>query len=100
MKVTILLTALSMIAAPAFAAEEVVLVGDPVNGKKLYASTCASCHGEAGAGGRTGVALTDSGRMNLLRNDQMFVQLEKGEGLKKPKEHAFAGQLKYLDLWD
>src|SRR5687768_2094475 len=92
--------ALSTVAVPVFAAEEIVLVGDPINGRKLYARTCASCHGEGGTGGRTGVALTDSGRMNLVRNDQMFAQLEKGEGLKKPKDHAFSSQLKYLDIWD
>jgi hypothetical protein len=91
--------AVSLYAAPAFA-EDVVFVGDPINGKKLYAGACASCHGDGGTGGRTGVALTDSGRMNLVRNDRMFVAIEKGEGTKKPKDHTFSSQLKYLDIWD
>jgi hypothetical protein len=92
--------ALALVAQRAEAASDVVLVGDPVNGKKLYGTTCAACHGEGGSGGRTGIALTDSGRMNLIRNDQMFAQIEKGEGLKKGKEHAFSKELKYLDIWD
>jgi mono/diheme cytochrome c family protein len=28
-----------------------VISGDPINGKKLYAANCASCHGADGAGG-------------------------------------------------
>jgi hypothetical protein len=92
--------ALILFAARAEAATDKVLVGDPINGEKLYAKTCAACHGDAGAGGRTGIALTDSGRMNLIRNDQMFDQIERGTGLKKAKEHAFAKELKYLDIWD
>jgi hypothetical protein len=92
--------ALMMIAGTAQAATETVLVGDPVNGKKLYGKVCSACHGDAGSGGRTGIALTDSGRMNLIRNQQMFGQIEKGEGLKKPKDHAFGKELPYLDVWD
>jgi mono/diheme cytochrome c family protein len=92
--------AMMLLGARAEAANDAVLVGDPVNGKKLYAGTCAACHGDAGSGGRTGIALTDSGRMNLIRNDQMFGQLEKGEGLKKPKDHTFAKDLRFLDIWD
>jgi len=95
----LLTLALLSIAGRAEAAD-VLLVGDPLNGKKLYQNTCSACHGEGGSGGRTGIALTDSGRMNLIRNDQMFGQIEKGEGLKKPKDHAFSKELKYLDTWD
>jgi hypothetical protein len=86
-------------AAPAFAAEG-VLVGDPSHGEGLYGKECAGCHGDRGSGGRTGIALTDSGRMNLLTNDQMFASIETGAGMKKPKDHAFKGKVQYLDLWD
>ncbi len=92
--------ALAMLTAARAEARDTVMVGDAINGKKLYSKECAACHGEAGAGGRTGIALTDSGRMNLIRNDQLFSELEKGEGLKKPKDHAFGNKLHDLDIWD
>lgn len=86
--------------AAAEAATEQLLVGDPLNGEKLYDKECAACHGKAGKGGRTGVALTDSGRMNLIRNDQMFAAIKRGTGMKKPKRHSFDDKLKFLEIWD
>lgn len=75
-------------------------VGDPVNGKKLFARECGACHGDDGKGGRTGVSLGDSGALNLVPDDAMFGAIKNGDGLKKPKEHAFASKLGYLDIWD
>lgn len=101
MKNTFLLAPILLLASPAAsAATEQLLVGDPVNGEKLYAKECSACHGQGGKGGRTGVALTDSGRMNLIRNDQMFEAIKRGEGLKKAKDHSFDDKLKFLELWD
>ncbi|MEQ8280846.1 MAG: c-type cytochrome [Deltaproteobacteria bacterium] len=75
-------------------------VGDPLNGKKLYDKECAACHGKNGDGGRTSVSLTDSGRMNLIRDDQMFSMIQVGRGLKKPGDHSFTKKLKFLEIWD
>jgi hypothetical protein len=75
-------------------------VGDPVNGKKLYDKECGACHGDGGSGGRSGVALRDSGRMNLLRDDQLYAILKTGAGVKKEPNHKFEGKLSYLELWD
>ena len=91
-----------LITGSAFAADARVSVGDWVNGKKLYARDCAACHGEDGRGGRTSVALTDSGRINLIPNEQLYALIKDGSGTKKPKEHAFGGtgKLAFLDIWD
>lgn len=75
-------------------------VGDPLNGKKLFEKECAACHGKDGDGGRTGISLTDSGRMNLIRDDQMFGMIQVGRGLKKPGDHSFTSKLKFLEIWD
>src|SRR5688500_3501923 len=91
---------LSLLATPAFAADERPWVGDPVNGTKLYKKECVACHGEGGSGGRSGVSLTDSGRMNLLRDDQIYAMVRDGVGIKKEKSHKFAGKLSDLDVWD
>ncbi|MCK6547475.1 cytochrome c [Myxococcota bacterium] len=94
-------TLLTALPATALAADVRTSVGDWVNGKKLYDKECAACHGDDGKGGRSGVSLTDSGRMNLITNELMFAQLREGAGLKKPKEHSFGGpKLQFLDLWD
>jgi hypothetical protein len=84
----------------ALAAEARTLAGDPINGKKLFAKECSACHGDDGKGGRTGVALNDSGRLNLLPNDKLFQLIKDGAGLKKAKDHTFDGKLKFLDTWD
>lgn len=75
-------------------------VGDPTSGKKLYAKECASCHGAEAEGGRVAISLRDSGRLNLLRNEQLFEMIENGRGLKKPSEHQFKGKLAFLETWD
>lgn len=90
-----------MTSVDAVASDDVrTLVGDPINGKKLYEKECAACHGKDGDGGRTGVSLTDSGRMNLVRDDQMFHIVQTGRGLKNSGEHAFRNKLGFLDIWD
>lgn len=86
--------------ATSFAAEDMPWVGDPTNGKKLYDRECGACHGDAGTGGRSGVSLSDSSRMTLLRDDQVFAIIKTGAGVKKEKEHKFDGKLGYLDTWD
>lgn len=77
-----------------------VLVGDPINGRKLYAKHCAQCHGDDGTGGRSGYPLTAADRLNLIRNEQLFEMIRKGAGLKKPAKHTFRDKLKFLEIWD
>lgn len=84
----------------AIAEELPLLVGDPASGQKLYAKECAACHGAQADGGKIAVSLRDSGRLNLLRNEQLFDMIETGKGLKKPSEHQFKRQLPFLQLWD
>lgn len=101
MRITTITLALSLVPAAGFAAEDMrTYVGDPVNGAKLYKTHCADCHGAKGTGGRSGVSLTDSGRMNLVRDNQMFAMVQKGAGLKRAKEHTFKKKLKFLEIWD
>jgi mono/diheme cytochrome c family protein len=103
MRITTKLAALSSILAlPAIAsaADDRPWVGDPTNGAKLYAKECAACHGEGGAGGRSGVSMRDSGRMAILRDDQIYAVLKSGAGVKKEKDHKFESKLGYLELWD
>lgn len=93
--------ALAFSASEARAADDApVLVGDPLNGAKLYMAECAACHGDDGRGGRTGVALTNSARMNLIRDAQMFGMIERGAGLKDPGEHTLKDKLSMLEIWD
>lgn len=88
-------------AGSARAAEVRVSLGDWVNGKKLYDKECAGCHGDDGKGGRSGVPLTDSGKLNLLPPQAMFALVREGTGTKKPKEHQFGGpKLTFLQTWD
>lgn len=84
----------------AWAADDAVLIGDPTHGKKVYAKECADCHGTDGKGGRSGSALTDSARMNLVHDRHMFDVLQFGKGLKRPKEHSFKGKVDFLTHWD
>lgn len=101
MKITTFISAsLLFLTNVASAAEVAVLVGDPTNGQKLYAKECGACHGDDGKGGRSGVALTSSDRLNLLRDDQMYAALKTGAGLKSPKEHTFEKKLDFLQLFD
>lgn len=92
--------ALLLSSGAAVASDAPTLVGDPINGAKLYMQQCAACHGDDGRGGRTGVALTNSSSLNLIRDNQMFRMIESGQGLKKPKEHALKDKLAFLELWD
>jgi hypothetical protein len=82
------------------AADARIAPGEAINGKKLYQRECAACHGDAGAGGRTGVSLIDSGRMNLIPNERMFELIRIGTGLKKAADHKFDQKLPFLDIWD
>lgn len=91
---------LLMSAGSALADDTPILAGDPLNGAKLYAKECAACHGDDGRGGRTGVALTSSDHLNLIRDTQMFAMIETGAGLKKPAEHTLKDKLKFLEIWD
>ena len=81
-------------------AESPPWVGDPANGGKLYAKQCAACHGDDGAGGRTGVSLHASGRMNVIRNDVHYAMLKSGKGITKTDGHKFDKKLSQLELWD
>jgi hypothetical protein len=75
-------------------------VGDPVNGKKLYARECAACHGDDGSGGRSGTSLRDSGRLNLITDESFTAIIGSGKGLKRAAEHKFEGKLEFLEIWD
>jgi mono/diheme cytochrome c family protein len=88
------------LASTAQAAETRLSVGDWVNGKKLYVKECAACHGEDGKGGRIGIALTNSDRLNLITSESMFAMVRDGTGTKKPKEHQFGDKLGFLETWD
>jgi mono/diheme cytochrome c family protein len=95
-----LLGATALAPSAARADGELPAVGDPRNGEKLFAKQCQACHGEAGAGGSSGVSLRDSGRMTLIRPEQLFAIVQKGAGLKKPDDHKFEGKIPFLDAWD
>ncbi len=98
MRISILL---AVVISPLVArAEAPLLVGDPVNGQKLFAQECASCHGDDGRGGRSAISLTNSGRLNLVRDDQMYAVIQKGVGAQSPAEHTFGNKLKFLEIWD
>lgn len=101
LKITMAMSFTVLGASGAWAADERPWVGDPVNGGKLYTAQCAACHGDGGKGGRSGVALSDSGRMALLRDDQAFASIKNAAGIKKEKAaHKFEGKLAFLELWD
>ncbi len=95
--------AVSLFSAPALA-DDRPMVGDPVNGKKLYAAECAACHGADARGGRDSVSLVGAGRMNLLHDAALFAMLSKGAGLDSAKNaqkvHALEGKLGYLGVFD
>jgi mono/diheme cytochrome c family protein len=85
-----------------------VMVGDQVQGRRLFAIQCASCHGPGGAGGGQvhtvppAPSLTDPARMSLVSDRQLFALIEKGGpalGLKDTMP-AFGGGLSDLDAWD
>ncbi len=98
--ITLGLTIAMILPLTAFAETTPVLIGDPINGAELYKKECAACHGDQGTGGRSGIALTNSGRLNLVQDKQMFFALKMGKGLKKPAEHTFKNKLKFLQIWD
>jgi hypothetical protein len=75
-------------------------VGDLVNGKKLYARECAACHGDDGSGGKSGVSLRDSGRLNLITDESMIAIINSGKGLKHAEGHNLKDKLSFLDVWD
>lgn len=91
---------LGLLGGPASAQDVALWVGDPSSGQKLYAKECASCHGAEAEGGRVAISLRDSGRLNLLRNEQLFEMIESGKGLKKPSEHQFKRKISFLETWD
>jgi hypothetical protein len=98
-----LITLLSLLAMPAAAlgaTDDRPWVGDPVNGKKLYARECAGCHGDDGTGGKSGVSLRDSGRLNLVTDESMVAIINSGKGLKHNEGHKLQDKLSFLDVWD
>ena len=111
MRRTILVLALVLGLVPAAAHADgaaKALVGDQVQGRRLFAVHCASCHGMGGAGhGRIETvppapALTDPARMSLISDRQLFTLIQKGGpalGLK-PTMPGFGGGLSDLDAWD
>ena len=54
-----------------------VVAGDAARGETLFAENCASCHGEAGAGGGVGPTLAGSG---VAREDAQAT-IESGSGI-------------------
>ncbi len=89
------------VAGSAFAASDApLLVGDVLNGGKLYTKHCAACHGDDATGGNTSIALNDSSRLTVLRDDQLFALIQSGKGAKKPKDHSFKKKMSVLDSWD
>jgi mono/diheme cytochrome c family protein len=51
--------------------------GDTANGEQLFADNCASCHGEAGAGGGVGPALAG----NPISLEDARATVENGSGV-------------------
>lgn len=83
--------ALGSFAAPAQAADDVpVRVGDPVNGRRLFAEHC----GDAAAR-----ATLSSEQMSALRDDQLQAAFLDGRCVDSKKTFS-TGDLDYLDAWD
>lgn len=58
------------------------LHGDLVNGQKLFAQHCSSCHGSTGQGDKAS-RVSDSGRLNALTNPQLLALIREGTLPKK-----------------
>ena len=54
-----------------------VVAGDAARGGTLFAENCASCHGEAGAGGGVGPTLAGSG----VAREEAQATVENGRGI-------------------
>jgi mono/diheme cytochrome c family protein len=54
-----------------------VVAGDAARGETLFAENCASCHGEAGAGGGVGPTLAGSG----VATEDAQATIEDGSGI-------------------
>jgi cytochrome c551 len=54
-----------------------VVAGDAARGETLFAENCASCHGEAGAGGGVGPTLAGSG----VAREEAQATIENGSGI-------------------
>ena len=83
-------------------------VGDDVQGRRLFALHCASCHGAEGKGRGTvatvppAPALSDPSRMNLISDAQLFrLVKDGGKSLgRKPTMPAFGPAVSDLEIWD
>ena len=62
---------------PASAPTGAVVAGDAARGETLFEENCASCHGDAGAGGGVGPTLAGSG---VAREDAQAT-IENGSGI-------------------
>ena len=72
-----LLAELHLAKDEAASAPSAVVAGDAARGETLFAENCASCHGEAGAGGGVGPTLAGSG---VAREDAQAT-IENGSGI-------------------
>ncbi len=112
MRRCIVLSILGGLTALATAAQaqtgEKARVGDEVQGRRLFALHCASCHGAEGHG-RGAVAtvppapaLDDPSRMNLISDAQVFTLVKKGGPAlgRKPTMPAFGPVVSDLEIWD
>lgn len=78
--------------------------GNPENGKKLYLSTCATCHGDKGDGkGPAGMGLTppprnftDHKAMSTITDEQMFKAI-RGGGAAVGKSPVMPAQPQFTD---
>jgi mono/diheme cytochrome c family protein len=101
--------AIALACLPAFSAQAdsgQIRLGDLVEGSRLFAIHCASCHGDDGTGGgavRTtppASDLTDPSRMNLMSDRQVFELLRQGgPALGRQATMPRFDELSALELW-
>lgn len=98
--------------SPAPAEDPTPVSGDPVRGAQLFASHCASCHGEEGVGGHgTGVTFSRPRDLSIIPpalNNPGFLSAASDQMIRATIHHgragtpmpAFGGQLAATDIDD
>lgn len=84
--------------------------GDPIKGKEIFQSTCATCHGPEGKGDGPASAaldpkprnLSDSAYVSALSDEHIFKVVNEGGASvgKSPMMAAWGGILSQDDIWN